>query len=141
MNEAIIGELIPVAAFVMVLGIVIVTTWVRAHYNSIDKARLHETVRMMVEKGQPVSSEMLQSLNVASNSDGRSRIDSGRSSDMRRGVTLVMVSFALIAMGFGFYYITDVVSHILFGVAAFPGFIGLGLIILALINRSAKPTA
>jgi hypothetical protein len=137
--EAIIGELVPLGAFVMVLGIVIVTTWVRAHYNSIDKARLHETVRLMVEKGQPVSSEMLQSLNVASNNAARQQIDGGKSSDMRRGVTLVMVALALVVLGLALYYVSEgYATGPIVGAAAFPGFIGIGFIIMGLINRPKK---
>jgi hypothetical protein len=137
--EAIVGELVPIAAFVMVLGIVIVTTWVRAHYNSIDKARLHETVRLMVEKGQPVSSEVLQQLSVASNTSSRHHMDGGKGSDMRRGVTLVMVALALVALGLALYYVSDgYATGPIVGAAAFPGFIGLGFIVMGLISRPKK---
>jgi len=137
--EAIIGEMVPFGAFIMVLGIVIVTTWVRAHYNSLDKARLHETVRLMVEKGQPVSSEMLQQLSVASNGAPRQQVDGGKKSDMRRGVTLVMVALALVVLGLALYYVSDgYATGPIVGAAAFPGFIGLGFIVMGLINRPKK---
>jgi hypothetical protein len=130
------SSIVPIAGIVMIICVVVFPVWIRFHYASRDRARLHETVRIMVEKGQPVSSELLESLNVAPNSASVGRVDGGAKSDMRRGVSLLMVAFALVVLGFGFYYITGgVVTNILIGVAAFPGFIGLGSIIMALINR------
>jgi hypothetical protein len=133
------GSIVPIAGIIMIICVVVFPLWIRFHYASRDRARLHETVRMMVEKGQPVSSEMLQSLNVASDTSSRAGIDGGKRSDMRRGVTMVMVALALVALGLALYYVSDgYATGPIVGAAAFPGFIGLGFIVMALINRPKK---
>jgi hypothetical protein len=66
-------------------------------------------------------------------------MDGGKGSDMRRGVTLVMVALALVALGLALYYVSDgYATGPIVGAAAFPGFIGLGFIVMGLISRPKK---
>jgi hypothetical protein len=139
--EGILGEAIPLAGIAMIVLVVVIPVWLRTHYASQDRKHLHETVRMMVEKGQPVSSEMLESLNNRSGvvSDGPAR--TGSSADIRRGVTMIAVALAMCGLGFALYYVSDgYATGPIVGAAAFPGFIGLGFVVIGLLNRS-KPKA
>ena len=137
--EGILGELIPLAGIAMIILVVVIPIWLRTHYASQDRARLHETVRLMVEKGQPVSSEMLESLNSTPNVQYRDPGRYGSSGDIRRGVTMIAVALAMCGLGYALFEVSDF-GRIIMGAAAFPGFIGLGFVVIGLFNRS-KPKA
>ncbi len=136
--ETILTGLIPLAGIAMIVLIIVIPVWLVTHYRSQDRARLHETVRLMVEKGQPVSSEMLASLNSKPSryNDPQS---TGSSADIRRGVIMIGVALAMVGLGFALYYVSggDATGPLV-GSAAFPGFIGLGFVVIGLLNRS-KP--
>ena len=137
--DALLGDLIPLAAVGMIVLIVVVPVWLVSHYRSQDRKRLHETVRLMVEKGQPVSSEMLASLSNAANSRYSDTQNVGASADIRRGVIMIGVALAMCGLGFALFYLTGgAATGPLVGSAAFPGFIGLGFVVIGLLNRS-KP--
>ena len=137
--EAMLSDLVPLAGIAMIVAVVVIPMWVKSHYASQDRARLHETVRMMVEKGQPVSSEMLESLNSTPSVPAAQR--SGSASDIRRGVILIMVGLGLAALGAALGPVSDCYAFgPIAGAGAFPGFIGLGFVIIGLLNRS-KPKA
>jgi hypothetical protein len=130
--EGIIGTMIPIFGIGMIVAIV----WINRHFRDQEKQRVHETVRLLVEKGQPISSEMLATLST-SVAAVRPRGD-----DLRRGMVLIAVALAMVSLGWAAYYFGDSGdggddwSGLLVGVAAFPGFIGLGYLIFGLLNRN-----
>jgi Domain of unknown function (DUF6249) len=139
--EAILSEMVPLAGICMIVLVVVIPIWLRTHYASQDRARLHETVRMMVDKGQPVSSEMLESLNSSRDVRYSDRERTGSSADIRRGVILIMVGLGLAALGFALGPVSGwEATGPVAGSGAFPGFIGLGFVVVGLLNRS-KPKA
>jgi len=138
--EAVLSEIVPLAGVGMIVLIVVIPIWLVSHYRSQDRKRLHETVRLMVEKGQPVSSEMLASLS-SPNSKYADPRSVGSSADIRRGVIMIGVACAMCGLGFALYYMTGgAATGPLIGSAAFPGFIGIGFVVIGLLNRS-KPKA
>jgi len=139
--EAILSDVVPLAGIGMIVLVVVIPIWLRTHYASQDRRRLHETVRLMVEKGQPVSSEMLESLNSSASSGVPASQRSGSAADIRRGVILMMVGLGLVCLGAALGPVSDWQAFgPLAGSGAFPGFIGLGFVIIGLLNRS-KPKA
>lgn len=125
--------------FSFLAAIIIGPTAIGSYYRNRERERLHETLRLMVEKGQPVSGELLESIN--GRGLGRDRPRPPRN-DMRRGVMLMSLAFALAGLGLALG-LTDVCTDCvggLIGLAAFPGFVGLGYVVLALVNRN-KPQA
>ncbi|HYG27747.1 MAG TPA: DUF6249 domain-containing protein, partial [Caulobacteraceae bacterium] len=78
--------LIPLAFFAMIAAIVLVPGW----YRSREKERLHETLRLAYEKGQPVPPEMIEAL----------QMDRPRpplpDRDLRRGIILLCVAAAIV---------------------------------------------
>ena len=126
MNEEI---LIPLAFFAMIAAIVLVPGWVRSR----EKERLHETLRLAYEKGQPVPPEMIEALQA---SRPRPPLPDR---DLRRGVILLCIAAALVVMGMVFGQMEHGADgHMLWpalGIAAFPGFIGLGYIAFWLASR------
>jgi len=86
-NDDIPGEAIPIVAVVMfsVFGAPVLIVAVIMYFGFSKNRMMHRTIRMMVEKGQPVPAALLASPAPAQ----RQR------SDMRRGVVLVMVGLGL----------------------------------------------
>ena len=86
-NDDIPGEAIPIVAVVMfsVFGAPVLIVAVIMYFGFSKNRMMHRTIRMMVEKGQPVPAALLAPPAPAQ----RQR------SDMRRGVVLVMVGLGL----------------------------------------------
>ena len=86
-NDDIPGEAIPIVAVVMlsVFGAPVLIVAVIMYFGFSKNRMMHRTIRMMVEKGQPVPAALLAPPVPAQ----RQR------SDMRRGVVLVMVGLGL----------------------------------------------
>ncbi|HEV3148595.1 MAG TPA: DUF6249 domain-containing protein [Chthoniobacterales bacterium] len=86
-NDDIPEEAIPIIAVVMfsVFGAPVLIVAVIMYFGFSKNRMMHRTIRMMVEKGQPVPAALLASPAPAQ----RQR------SDMRRGVVLVMVGLGL----------------------------------------------
>ena len=124
MNEEI---LIPLAFFAMIAAIVLAPGW----FRSREKTRLHETLRLAYEKGQPVPPEMIEAL----------QMDKGRPApdrDLRRGIVLLCVAAAMIVFALMLGQVHEDARHGMWpivGASAFPGFIGLGYIAFWLASR------
>jgi hypothetical protein len=119
--------LIPIAFFAMIAAIVIMPGWLRSR----EKERLHETLRMAYEKGQPVPPEMIAALQMDKSPPAPDR-------DLRRGIILLCVAAAIGVFGVMVGYIPETEGHAtwpMLGIAAFPGFIGLGYIAFWLARR------
>lgn len=127
--ESLIGELVPLAAIAMIAAVVVGPIWIISQFRNRERQRLHETLRVLAEKGQPVTGELLDTL-TAPNKPRQ------KPSDMRRGVVLTAVGLSMAGFGLvmGLTGDGDVVGPMC-GLAAFPIFIGLGFIVLALVNR------
>jgi hypothetical protein len=82
----VIPVVVPLGAFAMVIAIVGMCITQKHRRNKI----LHETVRMMIEKGQPIPPELLQ----PQEAERRPR------KDLRNGLILVAVGIALLLMNF-----------------------------------------
>lgn len=112
--------LIPIIAILMpvfIVGIVF-------YFRSRERTEMQKTLRMAIEKGQPLPPEYLDSLK---------KIDSGPvkspRNDIRSGLILIAVAGGLCVMD---YINGDYGFGGLSGVAAIPGFIGVALLILGL---------
>ena len=128
MDAGAIGALSGPAFFVMIAAIVIVPRWFRAR----EREALQATLRAAIEKGQPLPPEVIEAISR----DARPVPSSGR--DLRTGVILLCVAAAFAVLGVaGSYYSEGDYEAVgwMIGVAAFPGFVGLAFVIMALVNR------
>jgi hypothetical protein len=95
--------IVPIALFAMIAAVVIVPKYLRSR----DRDRLHETLRMAYEKGQPVPPELMEALQPTGKIDlaaapyvpVRDRADR----DMRSGVVWLAVGVGLLLVGVAFY--------------------------------------
>ena len=118
---------VPITFFLFLALVILVPGYLR----SKEKERLHETLRLAYDKGQPVPPEMIEALQS-------SRVRPQPDRDLRRGIILLCVAAAMVVFGTMINQISETEGHALWpivGGAAFPGFIGIGYIAFWLASR------
>jgi Domain of unknown function (DUF6249) len=121
--------LVPLAFFAFLAAVILIP----AYFRSQERARMHETLRIAYDKGQPVAPEMIELLQKGADRNG---LRNSPDRDLRIAVILLGVGLGLVAMSFALGHIegTEAQYSTLAG-ASIPGFIGLGFLGLWLINR------
>ena len=126
-----------VAFWVMVGAIIIVPRILKSR----DQARMHETLRMAYEKGQPVPPELIAALQA----NVTIPVQTTPERDLRRAIVLIAVGLGLCILGYGLFYglssVDDTAAYItggsVAGAGAIPGMIGIAYLILWLSKRNA----
>jgi hypothetical protein len=122
--------LIPVASFAMIVAIV----WLLQHFAFRKRSEAFQTLRLAIEKGQPLTPDAL---------DAMARISSPIA-DLRRGIVFISIAagfaaFAtIIGTGPGWDDGRVEVMRGLYGIATFPLFIGLAFLGLHFFANESK---
>lgn len=107
--------LIPLAPFIVVLGIVWIVSW----QGTVNRRMTQETIREAIRSGQTLTPETIQALG---HTEGRNK-----QWDLTTGAVLMAIAVAFVALGFALF-LTDTsdtdILIILTGVATFPGLVG-----------------
>src|ERR1700761_478522 len=114
------------------------------YFRSRDRARLHETLRIAYEKGQPVPPELIAALTSQDEGPAQSRLPTP-DRDFRRGLVLVFIGLGFAAAAYALYLGIGVFSETgawitaecVAAVGAIPGFIGLAYLLLWLAKRGS----
>jgi hypothetical protein len=117
--------LIPLALFAMIAAIVIVPRYLK----SVERQKMADTLRVAIEKGQPLPPEMINMLTA----DTPPKPSPQR--DLRRGLIFVAIALGLVVMGLVIGQGEPDATYPMIGLAAIPGFIGLALIAVSRIGR------
>jgi hypothetical protein len=130
MDGNVTGLLMGTVFWVFVGAVVLVPVYLRHQ----DRQRMHETLRIAFEKGQPVPPELITALqsNIAP------RRPTTPESDLRRALVLISVGLGLAGLGYGLWYglmsVDPVPAYItggcVAGSGAIPGLIGLAYLVL-----------
>ena len=136
------GLILGIVFWVFVASIILVPVYLR--YK--DRGRLHETLRLAYEKGQPVPPELIAAL--------QSNVIPQRpwtpETDLRRGIILVGIGAGIALLGYGIWYglmsVNDMAAYIsggsVAGAGAIPGLIGVAYLVLwATRRKTAGPKA
>ena len=134
-------DIVPLIFFAMIAAIVIGPGYIRSYFAAQERTRLHETLRMALEKGETLPPELVASLQVAA--PERQAPTSER--DLRRAVVFSALGLGLCALGYGLWYGLMSVSYeaayitggSIAGIGAVPGLIGLAYLVLWLAKRNA----
>ncbi|THD54162.1 DUF6249 domain-containing protein [Phenylobacterium sp.] len=110
--------------------VIVVPFWLRSQ----ERMRVQETLRAAIESGQAMPTEVME--NAARNINLRPQPSASR--DLRTGIIWLGVGLGFVAMGIALGYEEPESTIPMIAVAAFPVFIGLAFIALALINRTTK---
>lgn len=122
------GILVPISFFAMVAVIVIVPRYLK----SLERQKLQDTLRASIEKGADLPPEVIEALT----SDRKPAPSAYR--DLRAGIIWMGVAVGFAALGFAISFEEPDALYPLLGVAAFPGFIGLALIVLSFVSRDRR---
>lgn len=120
---------VPLFFFSFLSAIIIVPAVLRYR----DRARLHETMRIAIERGEPMPPELIESLQKG----WRTNPSSYR--DLRRGVIFIGIGLGLIAMGVALGQFAG--PEAMYGTMSagmIPGFIGLGFLLLWFFTRNRE---
>lgn len=123
--------LIPLSLFAMIAALVIVPRY----FKSVERQKMAETVRVAIEKGQPLPNELIDALSSNVRTPG---LPASPQRDLRTGIIWMGVGIGLAGMGFAISFEEPDALFPFLGIAAFPIFIGLAFIALGLLNK-AKP--
>ena len=129
------GMVVGVIFWLVIAAIVIVPVYLKYR----DRGRIHETLRIAFEKGEPLPPELIAALqgNVAR------RRPSTPESDLRRAALLIAVGLGLCGLGYGLWYgfmsVSEIAAYIVGGAVAgsgaIPGLIGVAYLILWFTRR------
>jgi len=119
--------LIPLAPFLMVVAIVVIPAWLKSR----ERKEMQATLRVAIEKGQPLPPEIIDAL-------GKDNVKapSTAARDLRIGVILLAVSIGIALFGYGVSFKQSDALYPIAGMAGIPGMIGLAFIILSFFNKN-----
>jgi len=131
--EASMAEvLVPLSFFAFLAAIILVPGYLK----SKDRGRMHDTLRIAYDKGQPVPPELIQAIQSGTEI---SRDVNRSEKDLRAAVILIGLSLGLVAMSFALGQTEGAEAQFsTLAAATIPGFIGLGFLVLWYFNRD-KP--
>jgi len=119
------GIFVPIAFFAMIAAIVVGPSYLRSR----EREKLQETLRIAIEKGQPIPPEVIESMTQGA------RQPPSADRDLRRGIIWLGVAAGFAAMGWIIGLAEPDATYPMLGVAAFPAFIGLAFLVIALVSR------
>lgn len=119
-----------VLAPLTVFGSVVLIVWVIVSNRTRRNREVLETVRTAIQSGQAMTPETIRALGVERKKKG---------GDIRWGVILVSIALAFVTLGYTIGAVdggdAEEAFVIMTGVAAFPGFVGVALIVMGLTMR------
>jgi len=135
------GWMVPLTFWTFVGAVILVPMYLKSR----DRQRMHETLRIAYEKGQPVPPELIAALQ--SNATTTALLPTAER-DLRRALVLISVGLGLCGLGYGLWYglmsVSDEAAYIVggsvAGVGAVPGLIGVAYLILWLTRRNRIQT-
>ena len=102
------------------------------YFKSQERQKMAETLRVAIERGQPLPDEVIQAMSSNVRQPG---LPPSPQRDIRTGVIWLMVGLAFITLGLIISFDEPDVLYPMLGVAAFPTFIGLAFLVLGLLNK------
>ena len=147
---------VPLIFFLFILAMVIGPMAIRTFYQNQERQRLYETLRLMVEKGQPISDELLATLRgrgnplsgvvageapAGLNAPPRQAAPVNVGSDLRIGAVLLAIALGFVGLGVALgLTVAPTAEGPMIGISAFPGCLGLAFVILSVLGRQrTKP--
>src|SRR5689334_15055681 len=121
--------LIPLAFFAMIAALVIAPRY----FRSLERQKMAETLRVAIEKGQPLPTEVIDAMSSNVRSPG---LPPSPQRDLRTGIIWLGVGVGLAAMGAAISFEEADALYPFLGIAAFPVFIGLAFVALSFLNKS-----
>src|SRR4051794_34430002 len=105
------------------------------YFKSVERQKMADTLRIAIEKGQPLPTEVIDAMSSNVRSPGMAP---SPQRDLRTGIIWLGVGVGFAALGLTVSFEEPDALFPMLGLAAFPVFIGLAFVALGLLNRT-KP--
>lgn len=108
------------------------------YFKAQSRAKMLDSLRAAHERGQPISPELIEAVSADPKMMLASRSPRERAyAELKSGTIWLCVALAMIAFGSMISWVEDEEAfYVLTGMAAFPGFIGVALIVFGLLGRN-----
>ena len=103
------------------------------YFKSVERQKMADTLRVALEKGQPLPTEIIDAMSSNVRSPG---LPPSPQRDLRTGIIWLGVGVGFASLGLAISFEEPDALLPLLGFAAFPSFIGLAFIALSFINRT-----
>jgi hypothetical protein len=123
--------IVPVMGSLTFFGAIVAIIVLPKYLRMREREALQATIRLAIEKGQPLPPEIIDAM-----SKGVRPLPSA-TRDLRVGIVWLGVAAGFVGLGYALGYSDDAGDAFwpLMGVAAFPGFIGIAFLLMALVSR------
>ena len=103
------------------------------YFKSVERQKMADTLRVAIERGQPLPTEVIEAMSSNVRSPG---LPASPQRDLRTGIIWLGVGVGLAAFGLAVSFEEADALYPMIGIAAFPFFIGLAFVALGLMNRT-----
>lgn len=109
-----------------VFGSVVLIVWIVFHHGSKNRREVLETVRQAAQSGTQLTPDVIRALGMPQKKKG---------GDIRAGIILLAIAAAFMTLGFAIGTVENEreAFWIMSGVSAFPGFVGIALIVMGIL--------
>ncbi len=119
--------LIPIFGLVGVFGMPVFIVWIVFYFDKRNKEQFHTTLQKLIESGQELSPDLIQSI------PGYKMDKNGNRNDIRSGTITVAVGIGIALFGF-----IGVQEEALIGIGLLVFSIGMGILVYGIYNRNKK---
>ena len=102
------------------------------YFKSVERQRMAETLKLAIEKGQPLPTEIIEAMSSNVRTPG---MPPSPQRDLRTGIVWLGVGIGFGALALALSFEEPDFLYPLLGLAAFPTFIGLAFVALGLLNK------
>jgi|SRR3954462_5461956 hypothetical protein len=102
------------------------------YFKSVERQKMADTLRIAIEKGQPLPTEVVEAMSSNVRSPG---LPASPQRDLRTGIIWLGVGLGFAALGLTVSFEEPDALMPLLGFATFPTFIGLAFILLGFLNK------
>jgi hypothetical protein len=104
------------------------------YFKSLERQKMAETLRIAIEKGQPLPDEVVNAMSSNVRSPG---LPPSPARDVRTGIIWLAVGVGFAAFGGAISFEEPDVLYPMLGLSALPVFIGLAFLALGLLNKKS----
>ncbi|HIE48852.1 MAG TPA: DUF202 domain-containing protein [Gammaproteobacteria bacterium] len=119
--------LIPIFGLVGIFGMPVFIVWIVFYFDKRNKEQFHTTLQKLIESGQELSPDLIQSI------PGYKMDKNGNRNDIRSGTITVAVGIGIALFGF-----IGVQEEALIGIGLLVFSIGMGILVYGIYNRNKK---
>ncbi len=124
----------PVLIVLIIFGSIASLFILPRYFKSVERQKMAETLRIAIEKGQPLPAEVIEAMSSNVRNPG---LPPSPQRDLRTGIIWLGVGIGFAALGAVLSFEEPDALFPMLGVATFPIFIGLAFVVLGFLNKKS----